>query len=119
MGEKIRSFRDLKIWQEGISLVKETYELTKGFSKEELYGLSSKMRRAGVLIPSNIAEGFRRKYNKEYKQFLNISLGSLAELETQMIIAKELNYIVANKVEQVTEKIDYICRMIVNLQKKL
>ncbi|MFH1061557.1 MAG: four helix bundle protein [Candidatus Omnitrophota bacterium] len=119
MVEKIRSFRDLKIWSEGISLVKEIYELTKGFPKEESYGLSSQMRRAAVSIPSNIAEGFRRKYNKEYKQFLNISLGSLAELETQTVIAKELNYIVANNAEQVTEKIDYICRMIVNLQKML
>lgn len=119
MGEKIRSFRDLKIWREGIILVKETYELTSGFPKEELYGLSSQMRRAAVSIPSNIAEGFRRKHNKEYKQFLNISLGSLAELETQIVIAEELKYIVANKEKQITEKIDYICRMIVNLQKKL
>ena len=119
MVEKIRSFRDLKIWREGISLVKEIYELTKRFPKEELYGLSSQMRIAAVSIPSNVAEGFRRQHNKEYKQVLNISLGSLAELETQTVIAKELDYIVADNAEHVTEKIDYICRMIVNLQKKL
>ena len=119
MGEKIKNFRNLKIWQRGIELVKEVYKITKNFPKEEQYGLSSQMRRAAVSIPSNVAEGFRRRYNKEYKQFLNISLGSSAELETQIVIAKELEYIEGNKEKEVIELIDHICRMISNLIKKL
>ena len=67
--------------------------ITKKYPKEELYSLTSQMRRSAISIPSNIAEGFRRFYNKEYKQFLYIALGSCAELETQVIISKELNYI--------------------------
>jgi four helix bundle protein len=69
MTEKIRNFQDLRIWQIGIEVVKDIYILTKKFPKEELYGLTSQMRRSAVSIPSNIAEGFRRYHNKEYKQF--------------------------------------------------
>lgn len=93
MAEKIKNFKDLRIWQKGIEVVKDIYILTKKFPKEELYGLTSQMRRSAVSIPSNIAEGFRRYHNKEYKQFLYITLGSCAELETQIIIANELDYI--------------------------
>ena len=82
MTEKIKNFQDLRIWQIGIEVVKDIYVLTKKFPKEELYGLTSQMRRSAVSIPSNIAEGFRRYHNKEYKQFLYIVLGSCAELET-------------------------------------
>ena len=92
MTEKIKKFQDLRIWQKGIEVVKDIYILTKKFPKEELCGLTSQMRRSAVSIPSNIAEGFRRYHNKEYKQFLYIALGSCAELETQIIIANELNY---------------------------
>jgi four helix bundle protein len=119
MDEKIRTFKDLKVWQKGIEAVKEVYEISRGFPKEEVYGLSSQMRRAAVSIPSNIAEGFRRKYNKEYKQFLHISLGSTAELETQVIIAKELKYINERQEKVLSELINHVCRMIVNLTKKL
>ena len=118
MESKIQRFRDLKVWQKGVELVKEIYKITKNFPKEELYGLSSQMRRASVSIPSNIAEGFRRRYAKEYKQFLRIALGSCAELETQVVIAKELKYIDANQ-EGAVELIDHICRMIVNLEKRI
>ena len=83
MTEKIKNFQDLRIWQIGIEVVKDIYILTKKFPKEELYGLISQMRRSAISIPSNIAEGFRRYHNKEYKQFLYIALGSCAELETQ------------------------------------
>jgi four helix bundle protein len=119
MINKIRSFRDLRVWQKGIELVKEIYKMTKTFPKEELYGLSSQMRRASISIPSNISEGFRRKHGREYKQFLNIAIGSCAELETQIVIAKELRYINESEEGKLIELIDHICRMIVNLQKKL
>lgn len=119
MNEKIKNYRDLKIWQEGIELVKEIYKITGLFPKEEVYGLSSQMRRASVSIPSNAAEGFRRYHNKEYRQFLYILSGSCAELETQVTIAKELGYLAENKEKELLKKIEYICRMTSNLIKKL
>jgi len=119
MTEKIKNFQDLRIWQKGIEVVKDIYILTKKFPKEELYGLTSQMRRSAVSIPSNIAEGFRRYHNKEYKQFLYIALGSCAELETQIIIANELDYINETVKTEIIEKIKYICRMTVKLIQKL
>ena len=119
MKEKIKNFQDLRIWQKGIEVVRDTYILTKKFPKEELYALTSQMKRSAVSIPSNIAEGFRRYHNKEYKQFLYIALGSCAELETQIIIAKELNYIDDNYKIEVIDKIQYICKMIIKLIQKL
>ena len=77
------------------------------------------MRRSSVSVPSNIAEGFRRRYAKEHKQFISIALGSCAELETQVVIAKELNYIDERNDKILLEIIDHICRMLVNLDKKL
>lgn len=119
MDEKIRSFKDLKVWQKGIVLVKEVYKITSIFPKEEIYGLSAQMRRAAVSVPSNIAEGFRRRHDKEYKQFLNIALGSLAELETQIIIATELGYINTQSEDVLLEIIDHVSRIINNLNKKI
>ena len=84
-----------------------------------MYGLIGQMRRSAVSIPSNVAEGFRRHHNKEYKQFLYVPLGSCAELETQVTIAKELKYIGQDKEAVLLEKLDHICRMISNLLKKL
>jgi len=115
----ITTYRDLDIWKLGIDLVKEIYQLTKTFPKEETYGLCSQMRRAVVSIPSNIAEGFKRRHNKEYKQFLYITLGSSAEVETQITIAKELKYITGEKEESLLDKLDHLGRMITNLMKKL
>ncbi|MDD4295020.1 MAG: four helix bundle protein [Candidatus Omnitrophica bacterium] len=74
---KIKSFKDLNIWERGVKIVEDIYAITKSFPKEEIYGLTSQMRRAAISIPSNIAEGFSSAYNKEYKQFLYISLGVL------------------------------------------
>lgn len=119
MERKIRSYRDLDIWNKGIGIVKGVYKSTERFPKQETYGLSSQMRRAAVSIPSNIAEGFRRYHNKEYKQFLYIALGSCAELETQITIAKELEYIALNEEAILLEQLDHLCRMTSNLIKKL
>jgi four helix bundle protein len=119
MAGKIKTYRDLDIWKAGILLVKVVYKLTEKFPKQEMYGLVSQMRRSAISIPSNVAEGFRRYHNKEYKQFLYISLGSCAELETQITIAKELEYIDKDKETVLLEKLDHICRMISNLIKKL
>lgn len=116
---KIQTYRDLDIWKKGIELVKTIYSLTEEFPKQEMYGLVSQMRRSAVSIPSNIAEGFRRYHNKEYNQFLYIALGSCAELETQFTIARELDYVTKDKETELLERLDHICRMTMNLIKKL
>ena len=119
MVDKIRTFRDLRVWQKGIELVKQTYKITRTLPKDEQYTLSSQMRRAAISVPSNIAEGFRRRYDKEHKQFLNIALGSCAELETQVVIAKELGYLDNSNEQVLIELLNHICGMIVNLDKKI
>ncbi|MFA5076629.1 MAG: four helix bundle protein [Patescibacteria group bacterium] len=85
-----KSYRDLIIWQKGLELVLALYELTKSFPKEELFGLTTQLRRAAVSIPSNIAEGYGRRSNGDFRRFLLIARGSLFELETQLLIAKKL-----------------------------
>ncbi len=86
----LKSHKELIVWQKSILLVKEIYRLTSQFPKDEIYGLSSQMRRSAVSIPSNIAEGYSRKSTKDYAHFLRIAYGSSTELETQIIIAKDL-----------------------------
>ena len=119
MTEKIKSFRDLDVWKKGIEIVKDVYKTVDGFPKQEFYGLSNQMQRCSVSIPSNIAEGFNRFHNREYKQFLYIALGSCAELETQIEIAFELKYIDDAKKKAMLEKINHESRMITSLIKKL
>jgi four helix bundle protein len=88
----IKSYRELLVWQKGIALTLQIYRLTKTFPREEIYGLTSQMRRCAVSIPSNIAEGAGRLNTPEYKQFLGIARGSSFELQTQLVIAKELGF---------------------------
>ena len=87
------SFRDLRVWQEAMRLTAEIYRGTAGFPGHELYGLSSQMRRAAVSVPSNIAEGKGHRSDKEFSHFLFHSRGSLLELQTQLFIAEELQYL--------------------------
>lgn len=117
--EKIRSFKQLLIWQKGIDIVKEVYRLSKDFPREELYGLTTQMRRAAISIPSNIAEGFKRNHNNEYRQFLHYALGSAAELETQLIIAQELNFLNKDKLNDSLDQLDHLGRMVSSLLNKL
>lgn len=86
----VQSFKELTVWQRAIELVLEIYLVTGRFPKSELYGLISQMRRAAIAIPSNIAEGKKRKTKRDFLQFLHIADGSAAELETQLIIARKL-----------------------------
>jgi four helix bundle protein len=90
----IQSYKDLMIWQKGIQIVVLTYKLAKSFPQEELYAFTSQIKRASVSIPSNIAEGYGRNTEKSFSHFIDISRGSLFELETQLLIAKELDFIV-------------------------
>jgi four helix bundle protein len=87
------NFRDLLVWQKALSLVTEIYRMTKGFPPEERYSLTSQIRRSAVSIPSNIAEGQARLTFGEFRQFLGHAKGSLAELETQLLIAENLGYL--------------------------
>lgn len=89
----MKNFRNYLIWNQGIELAVDAYALVKQLPKEELYGLSSQIKRAAVSIPSNIAEGCSRETDKDFKRFLQFSLGSAFELETDLIIAERLNFI--------------------------
>lgn len=119
MESKIRNFKDLKIWQRGIELAKEVYKTTDSFPSKEIYGLVSQMRRSAISIPSNVAEGFMRRHNKEYKQFLYISLGSLAELETQIILSGQLGFLKDDHNKIFQETINELNKMITGLIKCL
>ena len=119
MEKEIKSFRDLIIWQRGINLVKDVYEETRNFPKEELYGITTQIRRSAISIPSNISEGHIRQHRAEFRQFLNIALGSLAELETQIIIARELNYLSIEKSENLIDQMSSLGKMMRGLMKKL
>jgi len=113
----LESFKQLKVWQRSIELVKEIYKVTEQLPKSELYGLLSQMRRAAVSIPSNIAEGYKRRNLGEYIQFLSIADASAAELETQVIIAREL-YLNADltRAEALLEEVQ---KMLIVMIKKL
>jgi len=87
-----RSYRDLVVWRKSMQLVSDIYRITKTFPKEEIYGLTSQIRRAAVSIPSNIAEGQGRRTPSEFHQFLGHARGSIMELETQILIAQNLKY---------------------------
>jgi len=93
---KLKSFRDLRVWQLAMELVEITYRLTKNFPKDEMYGLTSQVQRAAVSVPSNIAEGHTREHTREFLHHLSIAQASLAELETQLEIGARLKYLSIN-----------------------
>jgi len=115
----MHNFKELKVWKAGIEITKIIFQLTRSFPSEERYGLISQIVRSAISIPSNIAEGCGRKSNKEFHQFLNISLGSSFELETQLIIANEFNYIDQEELDTTSLQINEIQKMIYGLQKSL
>ena len=115
----MRNFRTLNIWNNGIDLVKEVYKLSALLPEDEKYGLKSQMCRAAVSVPSNIAEGSSRNSEMEYKRFLEIAIGSLFELETQLIIIQELCFIPEAIINEVSELVHLEQKMINNLITKL
>jgi four helix bundle protein len=119
MSEKLKSYKDLKVWQRSYQLCLEIYKLTKGFPDEEKYGLKSQLRRAAVSVPSNISEGYGRKTTPEYIQFLYIAYGSICEIETQILLSGDLNYISTGKLEMLNEGIKEVERMLKALIKSL
>ena len=104
------SFRDLRVWQEAMRFATEIYRTTAQFPKHELYGLSQQLRRAAVSIPSNIAEGKGHRSNREFTNFLLYARGSLLEVQTQMMIARDLQYVGSKQAEQVLASADAIGR---------
>lgn len=104
-------YRELDIWKKSMDLCEEIYKITKNFPKEELYSLVTQMRRAAVSISSNIAEGFARKSNPDFKRFLRMAQGSLTELETHLEIANRLNYIALESVAGLFENSEILGKM--------
>jgi four helix bundle protein len=115
----INNFRDLRVWQSGMDLVEQIYRLTQIFPSHEIYGLSSQVRRCAVSIPSNIAEGHTREHNKEYLYHLSVAQGSLAELQTQIEIARRLEYLSDDQAEHIMEQALSLTRQIYALRNAL
>lgn len=113
------NFRKLKIWSEGMDVVKETYKLTNQFPKSEMFALASQIQRCSVSIPSNIAEGTSRKSTKHFLQYLETALGSAFEWETQLIIANEVNYVPDDNFIILEQKIQSLQGMISRFMKSL
>ena len=114
----MRNHKDLIVWQKSMLLVKELYEISQSFPREELYGITSQIRRAAVSIPSNIAESYGRGHEKELVQFLYIALGSASELETQLIICKDINYLTEEKFNMLNDLNIEIVKMLSSLINK-
>lgn len=115
----LQSYRDLLVWQKAVELALLIYRLSEGFPKRETYGLASQIRRAGVSIPSNIAEGYGRASRKEYVQFLSIAQGSLKEMETQTIIAQRLEYATLSQAQRVLSEAEVVGKMLGGLIRSL
>jgi four helix bundle protein len=115
----IQSFKDLIAWQKAMILVKAVYLITNKFPKEEIYGLTSQLRRASVSVVCNIAEGQARNSTGEFKQFLGVSRGSLAETETLLLISKELDLISSTDLKKITKVSDEVGKLLNGLLKSL
>ena len=113
-----QSYKELVVWQKAIDLTVAVYQLTKKFPKDELFGLVSQMRRASVSIASNIAEGEGRKSKKEFSRFLGISLGSKAELETQLILCERVGLADKSEISLIKNSLDEVGRMLAKLKIK-
>ena len=116
---KINSYRDLLVWQQGMDLTIAVYQATRGWPKEELYGLTSQVRRAAASVPSNVAEGYGRENPGSYLQFLKIAQGSLKELETHLLIAQRIGIVNAPTVESLLAQSESIGKLLRALMRKL
>lgn len=117
--KKVESFQDLIVWQKGIQLVSDIYDLTENFPKDEMFGLSGQLKRAAVSVPANIAEGWGNGATKNYGRFLRIARGSLFEVDTLMIIATRLKFVNQERSNEIRNKITETGRMLNALITKL
>ena len=115
----MKTHKDLEVWKNSIELVTEIYRITETFPKSELYGLVNQIRRSAVSIPSNISEGAARNHQKEFIQFLYIAQGSVAELETQLIISQNLQFINENQLNETANRLNLIRSQITGLIRHL
>lgn len=119
----VKSYQDLEVWQKSMALVTRIYKLTSTFPKDELYGLSSQLRRAAISVPSNIAEGNSRRTTKDFMLFLDIAYASVAEVETQIYIARNLGYTTEKQISSILDGYSEIGKMLnglfASLEKKL
>jgi four helix bundle protein len=115
----IQSFRELEVWQLSMDLVEECYRVTKGFPKEELFGMISQIRRAAVSIPANIAEGQGREHTKEFLHHLSVARGSLMELETHLMLSQRVGLLDQAMTTRILAQTDRISRMLSGLRKAL
>ena len=115
----MKTHKDLDVWKDGISFVTKVYKMTSSFPKEEMYGITSQIRRAAISIPSNIAEGAARKTTNEFRQFLYIALSSAAELNTQLIISHNLEFMDKDNTDKLNSELDSLSRRIQGLIKSL
>jgi len=115
----MKTYRGLQVWQKSMTLVTEVYKISKGFPKDEAYGLTSQIRRCAISIPSNMAEGYGRNSTNEYIHFLRIATGSLYELQTQMEISMSLCYLNRDEFDKLYEVSREIERMLSSLIRKL
>lgn len=118
MGE-IRSYRDLKVWQVGMEVAAACYQVTRGWPREEMFGLTGQARRAATSIPANIAEGYGREGRKEYLQFLRIAQGSLKELETHLLLAVRVDLATPETMTPLLAQCEELGRMLHTLIRKL
>jgi len=112
-------FKDLEVWKISVEMVREIYEMTENFPKNEQFGLVNQIRRSAVSIPSNIAEGAGKNTNRDFNRFISIASGSCNELETQLIISQELNFISKDEYTEMGGKLNRIQNMIFGLQQSL
>jgi len=115
----MRNFKQLKIWQKGFDIAVKSFKLTESFPKEEKFGLSVQITKAAVSIPSNIAEGSSRSSEKDYNRFIEISLGSSFEMETQLLISEVVNYGNAELRAELLKEIDEEQKMLISFSSKL
>lgn len=115
----IRDYRDLKVWKLGMELAEETYSMTGCFPKEEMYGLTSQLRRCAASIPANIAEGFGRQQRQSFIQYLRIAQGSLKELETHSELAKRIGYLEPQEAAKMMEKCLVLGKMLRSFIRRL
>ncbi|MGB3535841.1 MAG: four helix bundle protein [Microcoleaceae cyanobacterium] len=115
----ISNFKDLRVWQNGMDIAEKCYFLTQLFPKSELYGMVQQIRRSAVSIPANIAEGYGRRYRREYVRFLNIAQGSINELETHLILSVNVGLCEHQPTEVIINLLEQESKMIVTLIRKL
>lgn len=115
----VTSYKHLEVWKKSRALVVRVYDVTSSFPKEEMYGLTTQLRRAAISIPSNIAEGNARRSTRDYIRFLNIAYGSIAEVETQLYIAMDLHYATQSQLQPLFNDYSELARMLNGLVTRL